>query len=115
MESNGPHILSKLEYTKTLKDGILRVRLRLDIVEENIINWINSLMGYFIDKHLPFPVVQSIAMKLWKHHRLINTQDHMLDAFYAGLWHFVKCPILLKCWEPGMILSRMPYFYSNVG
>ncbi|KAH7856700.1 hypothetical protein Vadar_004444 [Vaccinium darrowii] len=40
--------------------------LGLEVEELGISKWKNCLVGHFLDKKLPFPVVHSIAMKIWK-------------------------------------------------
>ncbi|KAF9620337.1 hypothetical protein IFM89_011072 [Coptis chinensis] len=37
-----------------------------DILEEGVELWKDHLVGFFVDKRLPFPVVKSILEKQWK-------------------------------------------------
>lgn len=73
--------------------------------------WMSTLVSYFIEKILLFPVVQSVAMKLLKHHGLIKVisnnygfyffhfdmQNHMLGVFDIGPWHFASRLLFLRC------------------
>lgn len=105
----------------TLSD-IPFVQLPGGVIEKCTEFWKNTLVGYFIEKRFPFPVVQNIAKKMWQRHGLIevlsnncgffffrfDSLDNMLKIFDASPCHFVVagCPVILKCWEPGMNISR---------
>lgn len=74
LESSGPRIPQKLEYTPLhgMMDGIPIVQLPEAIIEENTFYWQCTLVGYFVENSLPFPVVRSLAMLLRKRHGLLE-------------------------------------------
>jgi len=83
----------------------------------------NTLVGYFIEKRLPFPVVQNIAKRLWQSQGLIEvlsnnsgfnffrfeSQESMLKVFDEGSYHFAGRQFITKCWEPSMNLAKETY------
>lgn len=87
------------------------VKLPSDIIEECFEYWKNTLVRYFIEKRLPFPVVQNIAKRMWQHHGLLEVllnnchffffcfdfEGSMLKVFDVSLYHFADRPFILKC------------------
>ncbi|XP_052201561.1 uncharacterized protein LOC127807600 [Diospyros lotus] len=96
------------------------VKLPSDVIDECTEYWMNTLVGYFIEKRLPFPVVQNIAKRLWQNCGLLevlsnnsgfyffrfDSQESMLRVFDEGPYHFAGRPFIIKCWEPGMNLAK---------
>jgi len=62
-------IPTKLRYVPSLSSGIEipKIQFPFAILKESKQYWVNTLVGYFIKKHLPFPSVQYIAKRIWKH------------------------------------------------
>ncbi|KAJ0093342.1 hypothetical protein Patl1_26213 [Pistacia atlantica] len=92
--------------------------------------WANCLVGLFIDKKLPFHIVQSYAMKLWMKYEItkvmmndkaffflkFGTEFEMIQCLEDGPWLFQNRPILLQKWQPAMELSKeAPRLYSEWG
>ena len=57
------------------------VKLYSDVIEECFEYWKNALVGYFIEKRLPFPVVQNIAKCMWQRHRLLEVLSNNCHFF----------------------------------
>ena len=74
------------------------------------------LVGQFLDKRLPFPVVRSLVNRLWGKREMpgISTTQNGLFFFRfrdpearewvmnAGPWHLAGRPFILRAWKPGM-------------
>ena len=61
------HSKVTLQYHKPTKlvDGQIRVSPLRAIVNQGAKEWEHCLIGYFLGSRLPFPVIRSIAMRLW--------------------------------------------------
>ncbi|KAJ0096083.1 hypothetical protein Patl1_16190 [Pistacia atlantica] len=70
-------------------EGVIVINLPIFVCTEGRKKWANCLVGSFIEKKLPLPVVHNIAMCLW---RTYNISKNM--------------PILLQWWRPGMVLNK---------
>lgn len=64
----------KLEYIPPYiqESGIPRIQFSKDVIQEGSQYWRSTLVGYFIENHLSFQVVRSLARKLWQQHGLIE-------------------------------------------
>jgi len=96
------------------------IKLPSDVIDECTEYWMNTLVGYFIEKRVPFPAVQNIAKRLWQGQGLLevlsnnsgfyffrfDSQESMLRVFDEGPYHFAGRPLIIKCWEPGMNLAK---------
>ena len=83
---------------------------------EGIDMWKGCLVGQFLDKRLPFPVVRSLVNKLWGKKEMpdISTTENGLYFFRfrdldarnwvmeSGPWHLAGRPFILRTWRPGM-------------
>ena len=83
---------------------------------EGIDMWKGCLVGQFLDKRLPFPVVRSLVNKLWGKKEMpdISTTENGLYFFRfrdldardwvmnSGPWHLAGRPFILRSWRPGM-------------
>lgn len=82
--------------------------------------WKCCLVGHFLDKNLPFPVVRSIAMKIWKKSGLRDVRANGHGFFFflfeeegelgrvldGGPWFFGGRMLILKKWMPQMELVK---------
>ena len=97
-------------------DGKLVVKPPAEVVVEGIDMWKRCLVGQFLDKRLPFPVVRSLVDKLWGKKEMpdISTTENGLYFFRFrdpdardwvmeyGPWHLAGRTFILRAWQPGM-------------
>ena len=97
-------------------DGIFVAKPPVEAVNEGIDMWKGCLVGQFLDKRLPFPVVRSLVNRLWGKREMpdISTTENGLFFFRfrdpeardwvmdAGPWHLAGRPFILRAWKPGM-------------
>ena len=97
-------------------DGKFVVKPPEEAVMEGIDMWKGCLVGQFLDKRLPFPMVRSLVNKLWGKKEMpdISTTKHGLYFFRfrdldardwvmeSGPWHLAGRPFILRAWRPGM-------------
>lgn len=82
-------------------------------MDDGISKWKNTLVGYFVDKILPFSVVKPKAFLLWVDYGLKEVRA-MGDGLFlfifnnvsgpqaildGGLWFILKQEIILKKWS----------------
>ena len=91
-------------------------------MDEGASRWHNTLVGHFVGKKLPFPVVSSIAKKIWDKDGLIQVlaQDHgyyffrfssssdLIQVLDRGPWMFSGRYLALRRWERNLNLSLEP-------
>ena len=107
----------QLRYSKPHRtDGKIVVKPPEEAVMEGIDMWKGCLVGQFLDKCLPFPVVRSLVNKLWGKKEMpdISTTENGLYFFRFrdldardwvmnfGPWHLAGRPFILRAWRPGM-------------
>ncbi|XP_022857391.1 uncharacterized protein LOC111378428 [Olea europaea var. sylvestris] len=82
--------------------------------------WRTTLVGSFVGKKLAFPVVNSIAHKLWGKFGLqevlssdagfyffkFDSLRQALLVLEGAPWHMANRPLILKRWEPNMTLAK---------
>ena len=97
-------------------DGKMVVRPPVEVVNEGIDLWKGCLVGQFLDKRLPFPVVRSLVNRLWGKKEMpdISTTENGLFFFRLrdpeardwvmdnGPWNLAGRPFILRAWKPGM-------------
>ena len=97
-------------------DGKMVVRPPVEVVNEGIDLWKGCLVGQFLDKRLPFPVVRSLVNRLWGKKEMpdISTTENGLFFFRFrdpeardwvmdnGPWNLAGRPFILRAWKPGM-------------
>ncbi|KAF9595535.1 hypothetical protein IFM89_000623 [Coptis chinensis] len=80
-------------FTPSVADGVAAVPL--DIIEEGVRDWEDYLVGYFIDKKLPFPLVRDVLQKTWKIKGTFQiTTDQ--DVFYMNFSDLEERKIALE-------------------
>ena len=103
-------------YRPHCADGKLVAKPPVEAVNEGIDMWKGCLVGQFLDKRLPFPVVHSLVNRLWGKREMpdISTTENGLFFFRfkdpeardwvmdAGPWHLAGRPFILRAWKPGM-------------
>ena len=103
-------------YRPHCADGKLITKPPAEAVNEGIDMWKGCLVGQFLDKHLPFPVVRSLVNRLWGKREMpdISTTENGLFFFRfkdpeardwvmdVGPWHLAGRPFILRAWKPGM-------------
>ena len=107
----------QLRYSKPHRtDEKIVVKPLEEAVMEGIDMWKGCLVGQFLDKRLPFPVVRSLVNKLWGKKEMpdISTTENGLYFFRFrdldardwvmeyGPWHLAGRPFILRAWRPGM-------------
>lgn len=77
------------------------------VEELGIPKWKNCLVGHFLDKKLSFPVVRSIAMKIWKKFGLCDVSangngfyffNFPMMVIWVKFWMLVLGLLVVKCW-----------------
>ncbi|XP_022857164.1 uncharacterized protein LOC111378228 [Olea europaea var. sylvestris] len=82
--------------------------------------WRTTLVGSFVGKKLAFPVVNSIAHKLWGKFGLQEVLSSDAGFYFfkfdslrqavlvleGAPWHMANRPLILKRWEPNMTLAK---------
>ena len=103
-------------YMPHCTDGKIIAKPPVEAVNEGIDMWKGCLVGQFLDKRLPFPVVRSLVNRLWGKREMpdISTTESGLFFFRfwdpeardwvmnAGPWHLAGRPFILRAWKPGM-------------
>ena len=103
-------------YMPHCTDGKIIAKPPVEAVNEGIDMWKGCLVGQFLDKRLPFPVVRSLVNRLWGKREIpdISTTESGLFFFRfrdpeardwvmnAGPWHLAGRPFILRAWQPGM-------------
>ena len=103
-------------YRPHCADGKLVAKPPAEAVNEGIDMWKGCLVGQFLDKRLPFPVVHSLVNRLWGKREMpdISTTENGLFFFRfndleardwvmdAGPWHLAGRPFILRAWKLGM-------------
>ena len=107
-------------FKPSMEGGRVKVRPPMEVVQEGCEEWKSTLIGYFVGKRLPYPVVNSIAFKLWGRvglNEVLSTErgvflfkfdtveqaDSILDR---APWHMVNHPMVLKKWQPNLQLDK---------
>ena len=103
-------------YRPHCANGKLVAKSPAEAVNEGIDMWKGCLVGQFLDKRLPFPVVRSLVNRLWGKREMpeISTTGNGLFFFRfkdpeardwvmnAGPWHLAGRPFIVRAWKPGM-------------
>ena len=96
------------------------VDMPLDVTLNGSKKWESTLMGYFIDKKLPYSLVSKAAYRFWGKVGLnevlatesgyyffkFATIDQKVVVLEGGPWHVASQPMILRDWEPGVVLSK---------
>ena len=99
-----------------IANGKLVAKPPVEAVNEGIDMWKGFLVGQFMDKRLPFPVVRSLVNRLWGKKEIpdISITENGLFFFRfrdleardwvmeSGPWHLAGRPFILRAWRPGM-------------
>ena len=117
----------KLNFLNALKgfdvddnDGRLTVAPPLDVFEDGCELWKSTLVGHFVGQKLPYPVVNSIAKRIWGFYGLsevlsldngfflftFDSVDHATNVLERAPWHMANRPLVLKRWQPNMQLLK---------
>jgi hypothetical protein len=116
-----PHAPMKLKFHQPTAEGGRRVvSPPPEVAAEGCKIWENCLVGYMVEKKLPFSAVQTIAHKVWGNKGLCEVLANE-NGFYffkfseanacstileTGPWLFAGKPFFLKKWQPGLILTK---------
>uniref|UniRef100_A0A2K1XI89 DUF4283 domain-containing protein n=1 Tax=Populus trichocarpa TaxID=3694 RepID=A0A2K1XI89_POPTR len=111
----------------TMTDGRVTVAPPLDVFEDGCEFWKSTLVGHFMGQKLPYPVVNSIAKRIWSSYGLsevlssdngffifnFDSVDHATNVLERAPWHMANRPLVLKRWQPNMQflkddLARVP-------
>ena len=116
-------------YMPNCADGKLVAKPPVEAVNEGIDMWKGCLVGQFLDKRLPFPVVRSLINRLWGKREMpdISTTENGLFFFRfrdpkardlvmnAGPWHLAGRPFKLRAWKPGMDMLNIQLSSIPIG
>jgi hypothetical protein len=100
----------------TMTDGRVIVAPPLDVFEDGCEFWKSTLVGHFVGQKLPYPVVNSIAKRIWSSYGLsevlssdngffifnFDSVDHATNVLERAPWHMANRPLVLKRWQPNM-------------
>lgn len=92
-----------------------------DIVEEGISKWNSSLVGQFMDKPLPYFLVQKAVRLMWSQFgevEVFSLENGMFifrfqdvatceEVLKSKLWHVSNKPLILRKWQPGMQVLKL--------
>ncbi|XP_028074447.1 uncharacterized protein LOC114276809 [Camellia sinensis] len=84
------------------------------------VKWDACLVGYFIDKNLPYTLIKNNANNMWKHKGLVEilknddgffffmfeNHDCCIDVLEGGPWYVSGFLLILKQWHRMMKLSK---------
>ncbi|KAK3193227.1 hypothetical protein Dsin_024537 [Dipteronia sinensis] len=114
-----------LKYYQPFQSGNRKcVSPPMEVAEDSSKAWKNCLVGYFIEKKLPFSLVNNIAMCLWGNRGLQKVLDNDKGFFFfkfsddeacsnvleSGPWLFAGRMVILKKWHPRLILTKETLF-----
>ncbi|KAF7145087.1 hypothetical protein RHSIM_Rhsim04G0153000 [Rhododendron simsii] len=91
-----------------------------EVVDVGVSQWKDCVVGYFLDKKLPFSAVESIAFQIWKRFGIQKVMSNDQGFFFfkfsqadghekvvaAGPWHFGEKLLILKQWSPQLELKK---------
>ncbi|KAI8527740.1 hypothetical protein RHMOL_Rhmol12G0097800 [Rhododendron molle] len=91
-----------------------------EVIDAGVARWRKSVVGYFLDKKLPFIAVQTIAFRIWKKFGIkkvmanaqgfyffeFSQEDVYKKLVEAGPWHFGEKLLVLKQWSPQMKFEK---------
>jgi hypothetical protein len=97
------------------------VKPPMEAIEEGISKWPSSLVGQFLDKHLPYYVVKCTVESIWAQYGKIEvlmlenglylfkfadekSRDEVLEA---KVWHIANKSLILRKWTLGMQLLKI--------
>jgi hypothetical protein len=110
-----------LQYLAPCEDGKVVVKPPRAAIEEGILKWSSSMVGQFLDKPLPFYIVNRIVDTMWAQYGkvevfllenglyLFQFEDERVkdEVVEAKLWHIANKPLILRKWTPGMQLLKI--------
>ena len=96
-----------------MTDGRVTVAPPLDVFEDGCEFWKSTLVGHFVGQKLPYPVVNTIAKRIWFFIFNFDSVDHATNVLERAPWHMANRPLVLKRWQPNMQflkddLARVP-------
>ena len=110
----------QLKCFKPDSGNIKKVEIPVTTIEEGSKEWESTLVGYFLDKKLPYTLVQNAVFGLWENKGLVDMLA-IGDGYYffkyvsktdsdaileGGLWHIASQLQILKKWEPRLKLMK---------
>jgi len=93
-----------------MTDGRVTVAPPLDVFESGCELWKSTLVGHFVGQKLPYPVVNSIAKRIWGSYGLsevlssdngfflftFDSVNHAINVLERAPWHMANRPLVLK-------------------
>lgn len=103
-----------------LRDSKVVVCPPQDVVDQGSDLWTDCIVGYFLDKKVPFPIVKNIVMRIWEKFGIYDVRANdqgffffkfsKVDAYRSlmetGPCHIAGKLMILKQWEPQMVLTK---------
>jgi len=110
----------QLDYIKPESNDITIVDIPDCVISEGAREWDTTLVGYFLGRRLPYSLVSNSAHRMWDKFGLyeilatdsgyfffkFNSKAQSEAIIEGGPWHFAGQPIIMKCWTPGLTLSK---------
>ncbi|KAF7120978.1 hypothetical protein RHSIM_Rhsim13G0137500 [Rhododendron simsii] len=111
----------KLSYhPPQVKEAKLVVCPPVEVIEAGVAQWSDCVVGYFLDKKLPYIGVRNIASRIWKKFGIQKVMTNEQGFYFfefsqadaarrviaAGPWHFGGKLLILKKWHPEMQLVK---------
>ncbi|KAL0455465.1 UNVERIFIED_CONTAM: hypothetical protein Slati_0885700 [Sesamum latifolium] len=105
----------------TMQNGEIIVRPSLDVIRDGAKRWSTTAVGYFLGKRPYFHHVNEFVWSVWPLVREVKatangffffefkTTTAMEEVIEGGPWLFHGQPIILKKWEPGMMLWKLQH------
>ncbi|KAL2235625.1 UNVERIFIED_CONTAM: hypothetical protein Sindi_1294700 [Sesamum indicum] len=104
-----------------MQNGEVIVRPTLDIIRNGSKRWRATVVGYFLGERPYFYHLKEFAMSVWPDLKDLTGTNNgffflqfksvaaMEDVIEGGPWLFQGQPIVLRKWEPGMVLRKLQH------
>ncbi|KAL0340095.1 UNVERIFIED_CONTAM: hypothetical protein Sradi_4526300 [Sesamum radiatum] len=105
----------------SVQNGEVLVRPTIDMIREGSNCWNTTVVGYFLGKRLYFHHLNDFVRSIWPAVRDVKatsngffffqfkTMAGMEEVLKGGPWLFLRQPIVLQKWEPGMLLHKLKH------
>ncbi|KAI8528924.1 hypothetical protein RHMOL_Rhmol12G0185800 [Rhododendron molle] len=118
-----PRVSSRMHFSyhpPLIKEARVVVCPPPEVIDAGVARWSKSVVGYFLDKKLPFIAVQNIAFRIWKKFGITKVMANAQGFYFfefsqedvyqklveAGPWHFGEKLLVLKQWSPQMKFEK---------
>ncbi|KAG5561747.1 hypothetical protein RHGRI_004708 [Rhododendron griersonianum] len=95
-------------FSPTIMNDKIQVCSPEEVESQGVGKWENCLVGYFIDKKLPFSAVQNIVVKIWAKFGLKDVLANENGFFFFLFSHDMGLGKLLESDVNGNTICRLP-------